>query len=73
MQKTFNYCCTLLGTDTLNEGDVRALLDLPEDAALEEKDWILAMREMISSRIDSGVFFEEFNDIDMQEVAIWKK
>ena len=65
--RTFNYCCTFLGTDTLDENDIRQSLDLDENTQLTDEDWIKVIRMQIEERLDMGISIEDFNDIDIGE------
>ena len=65
-KRTFNYCCTFLGSDTLDENDIRQILNLDEDVQLTNEDWINAIREQIEERLDIGISIEDFNDIDIE-------
>ena len=68
MQKTFNYCCTFLGSDTLNENDVKQILNLDKNVQLTNEDWINAIRMQIEERLDIGISIEDFNDIEIENI-----
>lgn len=67
-KRTFNYCCTFLGSDTLNENEVKQILNLDENVQLTNEDWINAIRMQIEERLDMGISIEDFNDIEIERV-----
>lgn len=67
-KRTFNYCCTFLGSDTLNENDVKQILNLDENVQLTNEDWINAIRMQIEERLDMDISIEDFNDIEIERV-----
>lgn len=66
--KTFNYCCTFLGTDTLDENDIRQSLNLDENTQLTDEDWIKVIYMQIEERLDMGISIGNFNDVEIEEV-----
>ena len=66
-KRTFNYCCTFLGTETLDENDIRQSLNLDKDTQLTDEDWIKVIRMQIEERLDMGISIIDFNDIDIEE------
>ena len=67
-KRTFNYCCTFLGTDTLDENDIRQSLNLDENIQLTDEDWIKVIHMQIEERLDMGISIEDFNDIEIERV-----
>lgn len=67
MEREFNYCLTLIGSISMNENDVRAILELEPDAILTEKDWTAAIKEHLNCTV-GGLDLDDFNDIEIEEV-----
>ena len=67
-KRTFNYCCTFLGTETLDENDIRQSLNLDKDTQLTDEDWVKVIRMQIDERLDMGISIEDFNDVEIEEV-----
>lgn len=68
-KRTFNYCCTFLGTETLDENDIRQSLNLDENTPLTDEDWIKVIYMQIDERlVDIGISIGDFNDVDIEEI-----
>lgn len=67
--RTFNYCCTFLGTDTLDENDIRQSLNLDKNTQLTDEDWIKVIYMQIDERlVDMGISIGDFNDVEIEEI-----
>lgn len=66
--RTFNYCCTFLGTDTLDENDIRQNLNLDKNTQLTDEDWIKVIYMQIDERLDMGISIGDFNDVEIEEI-----
>ena len=68
-KRTFNYCCTFLGTETLDENDIRQSLNLDKNTQLTNEDWIKVIYMQIDERlVDIGISIGDFNDVDIEEI-----
>ena len=68
-KRTFNYCCTFLGTETLDENDIRQSLNLDKDTQLTDEDWVKVIYMQIDERlVDIGISIGDFNDIEIEEI-----
>ena len=68
-KRTFNYCCTFLGTETLDENDIRQSLNLDKNTQLTDEDWIKVIYMQIDERlVDIGISIGDFNDVEIEEI-----
>ena len=65
-KRTINYCCTFLGTDTLDENDIRKKLHLSDDIPLTEEDWMKVIYMQIDEQLDIGISIGDFNDVEIE-------
>lgn len=67
--KTFNYSLTFIGSISLTETYVRALLNLSSTAVLTEEDWNRALKFSIKEKVLDINDIEDFNDVEIEEVS----